>query len=126
MQSIVRAFVYLLHATVPVILITGFIRGSRERPAWNVFTRSTRIGFALAAGSAWLALWSWAWSALAAQGFFDFDLPLRRIYAYGIFLSLLGTLFSLIGLGRNSSIRWHATSLSLCMLVLWLVWASGE
>jgi hypothetical protein len=117
--------VYLLYVVVPVVSVTGWMRGWRERPLWNVFTRATRIGFVLGTSSAMFALSSWVWSRQIPG--FTYNAPeLRKLYMYGILIALLAAIVSLVGVWRRSALRWHAVTLSLSMLVLWLVWASGE
>ena len=124
MRLTVQTLVYLLYVMVLVASASGWMRGLRERPVWNVFTRATRIGLALGTGSALLALCGWVWSRLS--GFTYNDPNLRKLYTCGLLLALLAAIASLVGMWRKSALRWHAVAAGLGMLVLWLVWASGE
>jgi hypothetical protein len=82
-------------------------------------------GFTLGTASALLAAGSILYAG--ATGGFPYYAPaLLRIYKIGILLSLGGIAFGLGGIWKGNALRWHAAALPFGMLLLWVLWASGE
>ena len=115
----------LLYIALPVVLVTGWVRGLRPAPRQDRFVACSKIGFTLATVSASLAVGS-ALFATIAGGFRHYDPALMRIFRIGILVSLLAVVFAVLGLWRRSVLRWHAPILSFGMLFLWFVWAASE
>jgi len=110
---------------VPVILISGWVRWWRGSDAGNVVSRFALAGFVVGSASAALALSTFVYS-LAIGGFPYWDFRLIKIYGVGLFLSLAAMALSLGGVFRRNTLRWHAPALSAGILILWVLWMSGE
>jgi hypothetical protein len=110
---------------VPVILVWGWLRWSRHPRERNLLAALSLTGFAFASASAFLAAGSILY-AHAIGGFPFYDPRLLRIYRCGTLLSLIALAVSIPGMWRANLLRWQAPGLSLVMLLLWALWASGE
>jgi hypothetical protein len=82
------------------------------------------LGFVLATASAMLAVSAIAYAQV--HHFPYYDPLLLRIFAGGALLSIAGIVFGIGGVWRPSSLRWHAPVSGVCMLVFWIMMASGE
>ena len=110
---------------LPIVLVTGWRRWVGGVGKYGPSAVLALAGFTLASGSALLAICSVLY-AMAAGSFRYYAPALLAIYRIGIVLSLAGMAFALGGVWRRSALRWHAPVLSFGMLLLWLIWASGE
>ncbi|MBZ5520769.1 MAG: hypothetical protein LAP21_00785 [Acidobacteriia bacterium] len=110
---------------VPVILVWGWLRWLRRPRERNPFAALSLAGFVFASASALLAVGGVLYSG-AIGGFPFYDPRLMRIYGYGLLLSLGAFVLSIPGMWRQNLLRWHAPGLSFGMLLLWVLWASGE
>ena len=113
------------YVDVPVMLVWGWRRWWRRPRQKNPFATISLIAFLIGTASALLAVSTFAWSLLRG-GFPFYDPVLLRIYAVGMLLSLLGLVIALGGIWKSNPLRWQAPALSLGMLLLWAIWASGE
>lgn len=95
-QAVVLALVAGMYLAVPLMTIWGWVRwASRSRPRTS-FSILSLIGFTFATASVVLAICSLIY-AHTIGGFPFYDPLLLRIYRTGTLLSLLGILFSVIG-----------------------------
>ena len=92
------------------------------RPA---VTSLSLAGFVLGSASALLAIGTILY-AITTGGFRFYDPTLLKVYRAGLLLALGGLVFALVGVWNRNPLRWHAPALSLGMLVIWLIWVSGE
>lgn len=110
---------------VPVLLLWGWVRWSKdERPR----TRSSMfslLGFSLATASALLALSTHLYARFV-RGFPLHDPTLQNIYACGCLLSVAGIALAVAGTGRSGPLRWLAPVCSFGTLVFWLLAMSSE
>jgi len=113
------------HIGVPVILVWGWLRWSRHPRERNPLAALSLAGFVCASASALLAAGGLLY-AHAIGGFPFYDPRLMRIYRHGALLSLSAISLSIPGMWRRNLLRCHAPGLSLGMLLLWALWASGE
>jgi hypothetical protein len=110
---------------IPVTLAWGWFRWWKQDKKHSLIPIMSLIGFTLATTSALLAI-STAIYAKAIGGF-PFDDPiLRRIYWYGLLISLSGIVFSVAGLWRTNALRWHALVCAVGTLMFWFMQASNE
>jgi hypothetical protein len=87
-------------------------------------SNSSLLGFILATASAVLAVSSIAYAQV--HHFSYYDPLLLRIFAWGALLSIAGIGFGIGGVWQANSLRWHAPVSGACMLVFWVMMASGE
>jgi hypothetical protein len=125
MPVVLRLLIIAAYIGVPVILGWGWLRWSRHPRERNPLAALSLAGFVFASASALLAAGGVLYAG-AIGGFPFYDPRLMRIYSYGLLLSLGAFLLSIPGMWRRNLLRWHAPGLSLAMLVLWVLWASGE
>jgi hypothetical protein len=92
---------------------------------WTFFSILSLIGFTLATASGLLAISSSLY-ALKIGGFPYYDPLLMRIYLWGTLISASGIIFSMVGVWRPSSLRWHALICSAGSLMFWLGAAACE
>jgi hypothetical protein len=111
------------YIAVPILAVHGWMRWKQEPQASP--SKLSFIGFILASISAALAVASAVYS-FAHGGFTYYHPLLLTILGAGLVIAGLGLISSLWGIGQKSTLRWHAPSLSLLMLLLWLSWMSGE
>jgi hypothetical protein len=110
---------------VPTLIIWGWLRWSRSKRLYSVFSALSFAGFSLASASALLGLSTFLYARLI-RPFPFYDPTLLRIYAIGAALSLVAVLFSIGGVWRPSSLRWHAPACAFGTLVFWILAASTE
>jgi hypothetical protein len=110
---------------VPVFLIMGWCRLRRCSSPQGRLSVISLAGFALGSASALLAVGSILY-CVATGGFRYYDPTVLKIYRAGLLLALGGLACALVGVWNRNPLRWHAPALSLGMLLLWLIWASGE
>ena len=103
----------------------GWVRWTRTIRDRTVPSLFSLVGFAFGTASVVLCVVSLIYGR-AIGGFPYWDHRLLRIYRWGALLSLVGLVFSLGGIWRKNSFRWHAPALSFGMLALWFVFAMGE
>jgi hypothetical protein len=124
-QVVVLVLVAGMYISLPPMTIWGWMRwASRSRPRTS-FSIISLVGFTFATGSVVLAICSLVY-AHAIGGFRFYDPLLLRIYRTGTLFSLLGIVFSLVGVWRPSSLRWHAGLCSTGTLLFWFFSAMGE
>ncbi|HLK53111.1 MAG TPA: hypothetical protein VKU42_06630 [Candidatus Angelobacter sp.] len=96
-----------------------------HRPVESRASVRSLLGFTLGTASALLAAGSIIYAG-ASGGFHHYAPPLIGLYRLGILVPLGGLASSLAGMLSRNPLRWHAPALSLSMLLLWLIWVSGE
>jgi len=111
--------------SVPVMMLWGWVRWAKRKQPLTLSAVLSGAGFALATGSALLAIASMLY-AQAIAGFPYYDPRLMRIYRWGLLLSLSGTVLAISGIWRPSPLRWHALSCAFGTLAFWFIAASGE
>jgi hypothetical protein len=109
----------------PTILIWGWVRWTRLPKQRTVTSALSLLAFVLATLSALVAVSGLIYS-LAIGGFPYYDPRLMKIMAVGGLLSVGGLTFSLAGIWRSSSLRWHAPVSAIATLAFWLAAAAGE
>jgi hypothetical protein len=114
-----------LYGGLPVILFTGWRRWVHHPPVQSRVLLLSLAGFALGTASIMLAIGALLYAG-ATGGFRYYAPALLRIYKFGLLLSLGGMTFALGGIWKRNALRWHAPALSIGMVLLWLLWASGE
>jgi hypothetical protein len=108
-----------------IVLVSGWMRGGRERATGDACDLLSRFGFALGTSSALTAVATIIWTRI--PGLIDYHDPkLGWIYAIGALFALLGLVLSILGAMRKNLLRWHALIVSAGMLLIWCVWVSGE
>jgi len=110
---------------VPTLIIWGWVRWSRSKRPHSVFSFLSLAGFSLASASALLGLSTFLYARLI-RPFPFYDPTLLGIYGIGATLSLAAILFSIGGIWRPSSLRWHAPTCAIGTLVFWILAASTE
>ena len=118
------ASIFFLVVT-PLVMVWGWIRWARREKKWTVLSVFSLAGFALATGSASLAIALSIYGHLIG-GFDFYDPRLMRIYAWGTLISLLALVLAITGVWRKSALRWHALFCSFGTLVYWFALAEAE
>ena len=113
------------YVVVPAVTIWGWTRWIRRPKSWDFASLSSLVAFILATASALLAASSIAY-AHAIEGFRYYDPRLLRIFWWGFLLSLGAFLFSLGGVWRRNTLRWHALACAIGMVFFWISAAAGE
>jgi hypothetical protein len=119
----------LAYLVAPGTIIWGWRRWVKRRPQqWAIAPTLSFVGFLFASLSGVFALFVIAYGL--SGGFehtagLSYDSPnyglLYRWIRVGALLSLAGLLFSIGGVWRNSSIRWHAPASAIGTLAFWLL-----
>lgn len=125
MQYALVILLISVYLGAPVVLFMGLRRWLRRPSPQGLLSIFPLAGFVLGSASAVLAVGT-VLHALTAGGFRLYDPTLLKIYRAGVLLALGGFALALIGVWGRNPLRWHAPALSWGMLVLWLIWASGE
>ena len=122
-----RIFAIIVLGGLAAWVLWGWWAWIRNRPlSLNVGMVFTLVGFSLASLSAALQISSGTYSQFR-EGGFPFNYPtLVRIYFFGFWFALLGLVFSLIGVGSKTPLRFQAPALSLVLMLLWIGQAMGE
>ena len=112
---------------VAVLLTTawGWIRWAVSTYPRTSSSIMSLIGFALATASLVLAISSSIY-AHEIHGFPFYDPLLMTIYRTGGFLSLVGIVFSAIGVRKENPLRWHAGICAVGTCLFWFGSAMGE
>lgn len=110
---------------VPILLVWGWLRWSSDESRHSRSSMFSLIGFALATGSAGLALGTHLY-AVFVRSFRYYDPTLLKIYACGSLLSVVAIGFSFAGSGRPSPVRWLAPICSIGTLLFWLLAMGSE
>jgi hypothetical protein len=108
-----------------IVFIVGWRRWLRRSSPQGRLSALSLAGFTLGSASVVLAIGSIVYS-MAVGGFRYYDPSLLTIYRVGLLLSLVGFVLAFCGVWKRNPLRWHAPALSLGMLLLWFIWASGE
>jgi hypothetical protein len=124
-QVMIGLLVVLGYLLAPIMLIWGWARWVRQPKQRSVPATLSLLGFILATSSALLAL-SAAPYSLVMGGFSYYDPLLMRIFGIGALLSLGGLALGISGIGRTSSLRWHAPVSAVATVAFWVVAAVGE
>ncbi len=125
MQVFLGILVAIGYLVSPTVLIWGWVRWVKRPMLRTLPTVLSLTGFSLATASAVLAVTTAAY-ALLVRSFPFYDPLLMRIYAWGSLLALGGIVLGIAGIWRPNSLRWHAPVSGVCLLVFWIVMASGE
>ena len=110
---------------VPVLIVWGWVRWSKNRIPRTIFSTLSFVGFCFATASALLGLFTRLYAQFI-RSFPFYDPTLMRIYAWGGLLSLAAILFAIAGVWRQGPLRWHAPTCALGTLLFWLIAASTE
>lgn len=110
---------------VLVVLAWGWVRWAKRKQPLTAPAVLSTAAFALATGSALLAIATTLY-AQAIGGFPFYDPRLLRVYRWGALLSLSGTVLAVSGLWRPSPLRWHAPLCAAGTLLFWFLAALGE
>ncbi len=113
-----------MYLVPPLLLAWGLIRWAARPKLRTLASNSSLVGFILATASAVLAVSSVAYAQV--HHFPYYDPLLLRIFAWGALLSIAGIGFGIGGVWQANSLRWHAPVSGACMLVFWIMMASGE
>jgi hypothetical protein len=124
-QAIGVLYVITINIALPAVMIWGWVRWAKREKQWTLFSILSLIGFALATASALLAI-STSLYALKIGGFSYSDPLLMRIYSWGALLSATGIILAMVGVWKQSSLRWHALISAAGTLMFWLASATGE
>jgi hypothetical protein len=116
--------IFLGYLVAPVMLVWGWAWWGAQPKLKTIPSALSLIGFVFATVSAALAVSSAVYAQI--HGFPYYDPLLLRIFRWGLLLSLAGILFSIAGVWRKNSLRWHAPVCALGTLAFWIVAASGE
>jgi len=125
MQIIFIAAWLITELGIPLLLIWGWIRWSKDRNPRTIPTTLSLVGFTLSSSSALLALLT-ALYARFIRSFPFYDPTLMKIYGYGSLLSVAGLLFGIAGVWRRGPLRWLAPACSIGMLAFWIIAMTGE
>jgi hypothetical protein len=125
MQVIFGALLVVGLLASPIILIWGWTRSPKLPKPRTVSSVFSLIGFLCSTASGLLAVSAIVFSLLI-RGFPYYDPLLLRIFRWGFLLSFGGIVFGISGIGRPSSLRWHAPVSGFTMLVFWFMAATGE
>jgi hypothetical protein len=122
-ESIVAVlFVILEYAVAPALFLWGWARWFNRPKPRTLFLILSFVGFALATGSAVLALLSFV-DARSVVGFALHDSQLLIIFWSAGVLSITATAFALAGVWRPSPLRWHALVCAVATLLFCLATA---
>jgi len=110
---------------VPVLIIWGWVRWSKNKNPGSIFPTLSFIGFCFATASALLGLFSRLYAQFI-RSFPFYDPTLMRIYACGGLLSLAAILFAIVGVWRRGPVRWHAPLCAIGTLLFWIIAMSTE
>ena len=123
-EVLIVGLILLNDIGTPLLLVTGWIRWSKQPKVWSITSILSLIGFGLASASALLALGSMGYAQVHRFGFYD---PLLlRIYRWGCLLSLSGFCLGLGGALRKNSLRWFTPACGFGTLIFWVFAAAGE
>lgn len=125
LESIALVLIVVLYISLPILTIWGWTRWATHSRTHDLPAMLSVIGFAFGTASIVLAIGSLVY-AHAVRSFPFYDPLLLRIYGTGSTFSLLGILFSLVGVWRPNPIRWHAALCSAGTLLFWVFSAIGE
>jgi hypothetical protein len=125
LQTIAAILIAIVYLTLPLLTVWGWIRWMRGPHAHSLTSVLSLISFVFATASIVLAISSLIY-AQVVRSFPFYDPLLLRIYRLGGSLSMLGIIFSLGGIWRPSTLRWHAPACSIGMLFFWFFSATGE
>jgi len=109
----------------PLVMVWGWIRWARREKKWTILSVLSLAGFALATGSALLAIALSIYGHLIG-GFDFYDPRLMRFYACGALLSASALILAVSGIWRLNSLRWHALFCSFGTLVYWSALMNAE
>jgi hypothetical protein len=123
-QILVIVLVAGLYLAVPLLTIRGWVRWSHSQRS-TFSSIMSLVGFTFSTSSVLLEVSS-AVYAYSIHGFQYYDPLLLRIYRAGGALSLLGLLFSSLGMGRTGALRWAAPFCSAGSLLFWFFSALSE
>ena len=113
-----------IYLVPPLLVVWGWVRWAMRPKPRSLASNMSLLGFVLATASAMLAVSAIAYAQV--HHFPYYDPLLLRIFAGGALLSIAGIVFGIGGVWRPSSLRWHAPVSGVCMLVFWMMMASGE
>jgi len=124
-EFVFEALTIFFAVTIPLVMVWGWIRWARHGKCWAILPVLSLGGFALATGSAGLAV-ALSTYGHATGGFEFYDPRLMRIYALGMLLSSSALILSFAGVWRRNTLRWHALLCSFGTLVYWFALAEAE
>jgi hypothetical protein len=111
----------LSYEVAPAMLVWGWVRWG-ERPKLRTMPSIlSLLGFTFTTASAILAVSCLVYSHVHANPRFAIFYPLLwDMSRCGVLLSFAGSLFSVLGVWRQSSLRWHAPACALGTLAFWV------
>jgi hypothetical protein len=114
----------LINGVSPVILVWGWVRWGK-RPKLRIMPSVlSLLGFIFTTASATLAVSSLVYDHLHPNPRFAIFYPLLfKMSECGVLTSWAGILFSVLGVWRQSSLRWHAPVCALGTLAFWMMHA---
>ena len=110
----------LYYAVLPALVIWSWVRLVRQPRVNGICPILSLVGLALGSASAILLI-GMSLYALAMGGLPYYDPLSMKIDAWGSLVSFSALLFSIGGVWRPNSTRWHSTALSILVLFLWVV-----
>ena len=125
LEFVVETIGIFAFVITPFAMVWGWIRWARREKRWTIPAISSLIAFALTTSSALLAIAASIYWHLVG-GFLYYDPRLLRTYALGTLVSSLALVLALVGVWRESALRWHALVCSFGTLVYWFALAEAE
>ena len=115
--AIVMIFMY---GVSPVMLVWGWIRWAKRPKLRTIPSILSVLGFIFATASATLAVSCLVYDHVHPNPRFASFYPLLwNMSRCGVLTSFAGILFSVLGVWRQSSLRWHAPVCALGTLAFW-------
>jgi hypothetical protein len=124
-MKVFESILISIFVATPLVMIWGWIRWARREKKWTALSVFSLAGFALATGSALLAIALSIYGHLIG-GFDFYDPRLMRFYAWGALLSASALILAVSGVWRLNSLRWHALFCSFGTLVYWSALMNAE
>jgi len=119
-ETIEFAIVTILIGVSPVMLVWGWIRWAKRPKLRTMPSILSLLGFILTTTSATLAVSCLVYDHLHPNPRFATFYPLLwNMVRCGVLTSFAGILFSVVGVWRKSSLRWHAPVCALGTLAFW-------
>jgi hypothetical protein len=112
----------LINGVSPVMLVWGWVRWGKRAKLRTMPSVLSLLGFIFTTASATLAVSCLVYDHLHPNPRFAIFYPLLfKMSECGVLTSWAGVLFSVVGVWRQSSLRWHAPVCALGTLAFWMI-----
>ncbi len=112
----------LIYGVLPVMFVWGWARWGESPKLRTMPSLLSLLGFTLATTSATLAVSDLVYSHYHPKPRFAVFYPLlSNISRCGVLISFAGIVFSVMGVWKQNSLRWHAPVCALGTLTFWMM-----